>query len=252
MFLACSGESGAERSVDTLPSSPAAADEGTAPGSDTGAALRVADSWVDGATNGVGVQGAFFTYQDGSGRTVITADATRTQTGYCVSGSAAEVLGGDFGGTYGAVAALNLYQSPGTTATGQYDATAHGVIGFGFEIVGDAGGALRFVVKQYQTHDGFCIDNVPNCASGCSVEYRIDELTQNCWTPGGPAPDASRLQALEWQITTKEGAPTEFDYCIENIYALVDPAFTPPSPPLAGPSPAAEPVEGPEPPGIGY
>lgn len=255
LVAACSGESGAER--DTLANQPAAGASGTTPGATTagegaepapgtGAELRVAENWVDAATNAVGVQGAFFTYQDGSGRTVITADPTRTETGYCVAGTAAEVLDGNFGGTYGAVAALNLSQKVGSETTDAYDATAHGVIGFGFSVVGDTGGALRFVVKQWATHDGFCINNVPDCASGCTVEYRIDELTQNCWTPGGPTPAPTSLQALEWQITTKEGAATEFDYCIEDIHAVLDPAFVPAAPaaPPAAPATPADELPG--------
>ncbi|HTV19273.1 MAG TPA: hypothetical protein VMG12_11395 [Polyangiaceae bacterium] len=230
LSTACSSDSGVERDAETLmPGAAGAAGamspEGVMPG--TGPNLLVSESWVDAATNGIGVQGAFFTYQDGSGRTVINADATRTQTGYCVAGTAAEVIDGDFGGTYGAVAALNLAQQVDSTTADAYDATAFGVVGFGFDIVGNTGGALRFVVKQYATHDGFCIETVPDCAAGCTMEYRIDALTQNCWTPGGPVPAAQSLQALEWQITTKEGAATDFDYCIENIHAVVDPAVAP-------------------------
>jgi hypothetical protein len=184
--------------------------------------------WVDGSSNGLDIQGAFFTYQDGSGRTVIANDAAESQTGYCVSGASAEVVGGDFSGTWGAVAALNLSQEVGVDIAGSYDAAAHGVLGFGFDIVGDTGGALRFVVKQYGVHDGFCINNVPDCAAGCSVEYRLDELTQNCWMAGGPAPAASSLAAIEWQIVPKEGEETPFDYCIENLHAVVEePAAAP-------------------------
>jgi hypothetical protein len=258
LATACSGDAGRERD-DTLSNLPAAGASGTAPGGTsaggtsasaapapgTGSALLVSESWVDGATNGLGIQGAFFTYQDGSGRTVISADATGTQTGYCVAGTAAQVLDGNFGGTYGAVAALNLSQQVGSESLLPYDAAAHGVVGFGFDIVGDTGGALRFVVKQYLTHDGFCITNVPDCAAGCSVEYRIDELTQNCWTPGGPTPIPTSLQALEWQITTKEAAATDFDYCIENLHAVIDPSFVPPA--RAPAVPAEQ-----EPPRIGY
>lgn len=187
--------------------------------------IVVANDWVDRSTNGVEIQGAFFTYQDPSTRTSITAAPGGSGQGYCVSGESAEVLDMNFSGTWGAVAALNLNQEVGSTTAGSYDASAHGVVGFGFDIVGDTGGALRFVVKQFSVHDGFCINNVPDCAMGCSVEYRIDELTQNCWTPGGATPNASALSALEWQITTKTGMTTPFDYCIENIHAVLgDPA----------------------------
>jgi hypothetical protein len=192
---------------------------------DVGPELIVANNWVDRSTNGVEIQGAFFTYQDPSTRTRITASPGGSGQGYCVSGESAEVLDMNFAGTWGAVAALNLNQEPGVDAPNSYDASAHGVVGFGFDIVGDTASALRFVVKQYSVHDGFCINNLPECAMGCSVEYRIDELTQNCWTPGGAKPNAAALSALEWQITTKTGATTPFDYCIENIHAVLgDPA----------------------------
>ncbi len=61
----------------------------------------------------------------------------------------------------------------------------------------------------------------PDCATGCSVEYPLSELSQNCWTPGGALPPANSLSALEWQITTNEMAPVPFDYCIENIHAVL-------------------------------
>jgi hypothetical protein len=244
LALGCAADSRRARDSEATESNQPAPDPSGAPAAlppATGPDLLVSDSWVDAATNGLGIQGAVFTYQDGSGRTRIAADATRTQTGYCVAGTAAEVVGGDFGGTYGAVAALNLQQEVGSTTPDPYDATAHGVVGFGFDIVGDTGGALRFVLKQYATHDGFCINNVPGCANGCSVEYRIDELTQNCWTPGGPLPAATRLAALEWQITTQAGAATPFDYCIENIHALVDASFVPAPAAPAAPVDEADP-----------
>jgi hypothetical protein len=235
-FVACSGEEGRSREEDTTtganqpgagssytPSSggPTDAPPATEASGGTGPNIVVANDWVDRASNGVGIQGAFFTYQDPTTRTTITAAPGGTGQGYCISGESAEVLEMNFAGTWGAVAALNLNQDVGSTAAGSYDAAANGVVGFGFDIVGDTAGALRFVVKQYSVHDGFCINNVPDCAMGCSVEYRIEELTQNCWTPGGATPNASALSALEWQITTKTGMATPFDYCIENIHAVM-------------------------------
>jgi hypothetical protein len=193
----------------------------TAAGS--GTELLVRDNWVDAASNGVGVQGAFFVYVDHSNITTINFTPGKSETGYCVSGEAAQVLNMDFGNFFGAVAALNLQQQPGVDTPGAYDAAAHGVTGFGFDIVGDTGGALRFVVKAFNVHDGYCVNNVPDCATGCSVEYQLSELSQNCWTPGGALPPANSLAALEWQITTNEMAPVPFDYCIENIHALLAP-----------------------------
>lgn len=237
----CSGEEGRARGEDTTTNQLAGGSSyvpsmgntmGAPPAGEvtagSGANLLVANDWVARSTNGVEIQGAFFTYQDPSTRTSITAAPGGSGQGYCVSGEAAEVLDMNFGSTWGAVAALNLNQEEGSETAGSYDAAAHGVIGFGFDIVGDTAGALRFVIKQFSVHDGFCVNTVPDCAMGCSVEYRIDELTQNCWTPGGAVPNAASLSALEWQITTKAGMTTPFDYCIENIHAVMGDAAAAP------------------------
>lgn len=229
--LGCGSSGNAERTggvspaTDVAPNMPAPAPTTPVAGGDTSAgagnALLVADNWVDAATNGVGVQGAFFVYVDHSNITTIGPTPGESATGYCVAGEAAQVLNMDFGNFFGAVAALNLQQQPGVDTPGPYDAAAHGVVGFGFDIVGNTGGALRFVVKAFNVHDGYCINNVPDCEAGCSVEYDLAELSQNCWTPGGALPPVNSLSALEWQITTNEMAPVRFDYCIENIHAVL-------------------------------
>jgi hypothetical protein len=194
---------------------------GAAPALGSGTSLLVKEDWVDGATNGVGVQGAFFVYVDHSNVTTISATPGESETGYCVAGTAAQVVNMDFGNYFGAVAAVNLSQQPGVATPGGYDADAHGVVGFGFDIKGDTGGALRFVVKALGVHDGYCINNVPECATDCSVEFDLNEMTQNCWTPGGPLPPTTSLAALEWQITTNENEPVPFDFCIENLHAVL-------------------------------
>jgi hypothetical protein len=205
------------------PATPGADPGGGAPAAGSGNALLVRDNWVDAATNGVGVQGAFFVYVDHSNITTIAPTAGESETGYCVSGTAAQVVNMDFGNFFGAVAALNLSQQPGVDTPGAYDAAAHGVVGFGFDINGDTGSALRFVVKAFGVHDGYCINNVPECATNCSVEFNLNEMTQNCWTAGGALPPSNSLAAIEWQITTNENAPVPFDYCIENLHAVLAP-----------------------------
>lgn len=184
--------------------------------------LLVTNSWVPNSSNGVGIQGAFFTYGDGSGRTEIAEDPQASTTGFCVAGESGQVIGGDFGGTWGAVAALNLRQAVGVDTAGAYDAQTNGVVGFGFDIVGSTGGQLRFVSKQFNVHDGFCqTTQIADCGEGCSVEVMIEDMTQNCWEAGGVAPRVSEMSAIEWQITTSEAGPTPFSYCIENLHALM-------------------------------
>ncbi len=214
-------EPGADPATELMPQQPVAEQPVAEPESGTGTDLVPSDGWVLSSSNGVGIQGSFFTYGDGSGRTMIAESPNEASTGYCVAGESAQVLDDDFGGTWGAVAAFNLNQAVGQDEAGPYDARSHAVVGFAFDIVGDTGGALRYVVKQWGVHDGFCINNVPDCEQGCSAEYRIDELEQNCWDPGGRAPTLSQLSALEWQITTTAEGPTPFDFCIENVRAVL-------------------------------
>lgn len=237
LAVGCGGSGTASRSEDPQTSSNAAspggapAAPGTAdpaspnaeapPGVNAGNLLIPTDGWVAQSSNDIGIQGAFFTYPDHSNVTTIAETPGESTTGYCVAGTAAQVMNMDFGGTFGATAALNLSQQPGSEAVGAYDAAAHGVLGFGFDITGSTGGALRFVTKQFGVHDGFCVNMVPECASDCSVEFRLDELHQNCWLPGGPLPDPQSLSALEWQITTNANAPVDFDFCIENLHAVL-------------------------------
>ncbi len=174
--VACSGDAGRSRAEDTTaqannPSggssygtpggaaggtaaAPGGGEPGEGPDLSMSTYLSVSEGWVAGDSNGYGIQGAFFTYQDGTGRTTIMNDAAESPSGYCVSGTSAEVLDENFSGTWGAVAALNLSQEVGSTTAASYDAALRGVVGIGFDIVGDTGGALRFVVKQFSVHDG--------------------------------------------------------------------------------------------------
>jgi hypothetical protein len=229
--VACGGSGTAERGDDPQTSvnassgyPPAATAMPTTdvPATGTGPDLRAVNSWVDGASNGVGIQGAFFTYVDHSDITNITAKPEQSTTGgYCVSGTAAQVMNMNFASTYGATAALNLSQLPNNDAVNAYNADEHGVVGFGFDIVGNTGGALRFIAKQFSVHDGFCINMVPECATDCSVEFALSDMHQNCWAAGGALPDTASLSAIEWQITTNENAPVDFDFCIENLHAVL-------------------------------
>jgi hypothetical protein len=193
--------------------------------------LPVAEGRIALEQNGAEIEGPFFTYGDSSGRTQIGPSAAlQSSNGYCVAGSAGQVINMDFGGTYGAVAALNLRQPAGSDVVGGYDAEGHGVAGVGFEIRGETGGRLRFVAKMLGVHDGFCVDSVPECASGCSIAFRFQDLTQNCWNPGGVVLTPNNVAALEWQITTTDEGPTPFDFCVENLRALLAEGAAPAAP----------------------
>jgi hypothetical protein len=229
LAVACGGSGTAERGdnpqTSTNANNPPAATgaptaEVTTPG--TGTALTAVESWVAASSNGVGIQGAFFTYPDHSNITMIAATPGESTTGgYCVAGSVAQVMNMDFGTTFGATAALNLSQQPGSDAVGAYNADEHGVVGFGFDIVGNTGGVLRFIAKQYTVHDGFCINMLPECATNCSVEFMLKDMHQNCWAAGGALPNTTSLSALEWQVTSNITAPVDFDFCIENLHAVL-------------------------------
>src|SRR5688572_29205143 len=82
LAAACGGTGAAERGNDPQTSvnassgyPPAATATPTTevPATGSGPDLRAVDSWVDASSNGVGIQGAFFTYVDHSNITNITA-----------------------------------------------------------------------------------------------------------------------------------------------------------------------------------
>jgi hypothetical protein len=181
--------------------------------------------WVAGSTNGVGIQGSFHTISDATGtppgETTITIDDLTVPTRACVSGSASAVPDPTgYSQFWGGGLALNLSDPGGGMPAGQWARGA--VTAFSFSLSGPTVPAgLRFQASAGETGPNYCGTAV---AGPNTVE--LGDLVQECWPGGAGAPalaDAAPIASLQWQVSTVEGAPTPFDFCVENLTAITAP-----------------------------
>jgi hypothetical protein len=197
----------------------------------TGLALTPAAGFIAGASNEVGIQGYFYTFDDnadGGNSTILPEDfAMAAGSTICANGTAAQVVNGADGmpayGTYwGAGIGLNL-ADPGTNMPGPWSRGK--VVGFSFNVTGTGvppAGQFRFKANFY---DGTAINNdyCVNATTGANT-FMLNQIVNACYTPGGaPLTATAQLQALQWQVATVTDAPTPFNYCIENLKAITSP-----------------------------
>jgi len=199
-----------------------------------GVPLTIADGWVDGASNTVGIQGAVFAYSDTTSAMGLT-DNTATGTKACISGTAAKVdltctpvppATDCYGTFWGAAIGLNLNQpidpvtNEGVDPPLAYDATANRVTGFAFMVDGPmVPTGMRFKVENASTE--FCTPTAKNIKSGANT-YKFEDLVSECWTTGGTsaATAKSGLIKIAWHVVTNDSATIPFDFCISDIRAL--------------------------------
>jgi hypothetical protein len=209
-----------------------------------------ADGFVLASTNGVGIQGAFYTSSDAAGTPPGTstiqpatfAAAVNATTGeICVQGSGAQIAAGPpdalgmptflYSQYWGAVVGLNLSQ-PNDPVTGMPNplpqpwnpVTPSGTVtGFSFTLTGTgipAGTDLRFKTTFPGTGE-FCLPFSEIVPAGGVYTARIASQRANCWEAGGMPFTPGPLLSVQWQIVTKTTAPTPFNFCIGNLKALI-------------------------------
>ncbi|MEY4550781.1 MAG: hypothetical protein RL685_6976 [Pseudomonadota bacterium] len=202
-----------------------------APG--TGFVLTPVAGWVAGGTNEAGIQGSFFPLSDANneapqmpGTTTITpAEDFSMAMGapICVSGTASQVIGEAYGQYWGGGVGFNLSDPGGMTGPTPW---ARGrVVGFSFDITGNTippAGQFRFGADFYE---GAAIngDSCISIAAGANT-IMLGQIVNACWDGGAMAPPLSAtamLQSLKWQVATATAAPTPFNFCIENLRAIV-------------------------------
>jgi hypothetical protein len=201
--------------------------------SGTGVALTPAAGFVSGTSNGVGIQGYFYTFSDatsGGNTTIQPADfATAMGSTICASGVGAQVInvnGAPAYSTYwGGGIGLNLSDPGGMM--GPQPWMRGRVTGFSFNITGTTvppAGRLRFKATFYDgttVNSDYCV----NAAAGPNT-FRLDQIVNQCYQGGlgAPAlPATAPLQALQWQVATDVAATTPFNFCVENLQAIVAP-----------------------------
>ena len=165
------------------------------------------DGWVN--CNDIGMQGAFYTYGDGTS-TIMPADFTAAGDTICINGEVA-ATGTDI---WGAGVGFNLNQDGGSDAMNPWNATAAGITGISFTLdVLPAGGLMRLIYASGGTD--YCVEVT---AAGAQT-IKFADTTQDCWEAGGAAPDVTTLEAVKWQVAAVTDA-YPFEFCLSAIQAI--------------------------------
>lgn len=182
--------------------------------------------WVEGSTNVVGIQGAWYSYND---CTTSPGDCTMNQIPVegsfdnvggkmCTSGTTAAVADQtEFSLKWGAGIGLDLNNSGGTDAMKMpYDATAHGVVGFSFTISGTNATGLRFNITSVAAGDN---SHFVSAAMGENTVMFSDAM-QGSWVTTKTPLDPTQLLAIQFQIPSVLNQSVAFDFCVENLAAI--------------------------------
>jgi hypothetical protein len=111
---------------------------------------------------------------------------------------------------------------------GSYDAPAHDITGFAFDIDAvPAGGHLRvmFATPGTENHpaywDGDTNDMSPVLSPGHS-EVRCSEVGGPIWYAGPPPFDPTKIEWVAFHVVSTDVAPVPFDFCLTNLSLLTD------------------------------
>jgi len=208
-------------------------------------------SWVDGAANTKGIQGAFFVLEDsmkdgvlvedGLTHTDLAPDDFADATTLCVTGTVAAVTTADkmecdaadgedtatgcqWSAIWGGGIGLNLNETGDTldengevieeSVQTVWDGTTS--TGFSFNISGVFDGTMRFKGKMKDSDDDFCTP----------VEFgdnKIDmsQWAYSCWDESLAAEktiDLTQLWQIQWQLVTKQNTEyTGVEFCLNSL-----------------------------------
>jgi hypothetical protein len=212
---------------------------GTAIPTGTGNAITPTAGHVAGTSNGVGIQGDFYTFSDADPTNVPPGTTTIMPKDFsmalgsqiCASGSASQIMNGAdgmpaYGQYYGGGIGFNL-GDPGGGAGPQPWAQGK-VVGFSFNVTGSTIPTnMRFQAKFYSgsalsTSDAYCTLTVKSGAN----TVMFSSLLLDCYNganAGGPLPATVLLQSIQWQVATVTTAATPFNFCIDSLTAITSP-----------------------------
>jgi len=153
----------------------------------------------------------------------------------CTSGIAAQVLMGNDGqfawsAIWGNIVGFNLAtpDSGPAPAVGNYDAPAHGITGFAFNIDGVLPfGHLRVLVTTADNHtdsaywDGAAMDLSPYSGPG-RYAIRWPEVGGPLYLGGAPPFDPTKIEAIGFHVVSRETEAAPYAFCISNVALLTN------------------------------
>jgi hypothetical protein len=122
---------------------------------------------------------------------------------------------------------------PARTAIGWNASAAH-VVGFSFKLDGtQIPTAFRFKGLPYGADSSattYCYPVVAAPSGPTVVNVRFDQITKECWNPGGAAlltepfpdnADGKLLRTISWQIPADINIPFPFNFCVSDIKPII-------------------------------
>lgn len=209
---------------------------GAAPGVDSGGSggpsvgtphplMPDSTGWVQGTDNDVGIQGAWYAYDDCTDspgactQNHLPASGTFDNTGgkMCTSGTTVAVMNqADFSKEWGAGIALDLNNTGGTDGKKMpFDAQAANVIGFSMNITGTAPGLRINITSVPAGNDSHFI----TAATGPNT-VELSKVKQGSWVTTKAALDTTQLLAIQFQIPTQMSKAVAFNFCVDSLAAL--------------------------------
>jgi hypothetical protein len=205
---------------------------GGAGGGPVAGPLQFVGGWVDATTNIYGIQGSIYTFKDPGG-SVISPDCstgaacfggtTTPTTKFCVNGTDATVLSGDYTDYWGAAVGFDLNVPAGGTKT-TYPAQSHNVVGFSMNLTNTTYPSDK-VQFTYSVYNGSGTDQYCVQALNSGPNYVYFSNTQTlCYSTGGtpfPSSEVNGVVALQWQVSASPDGPVSFNYCIDSLTPIV-------------------------------
>jgi hypothetical protein len=185
--------------------------------------------WVQGDTNTVGIQGAWYSYNDcKDSPSDCTENHLPLEGGFdnidgkmCTSGTTAAVMAEtEFSSKWGAGIALDLNALGGLdTGKNPWDATANGVKGFAFTIEFNTPGAVRVNLPTTSTE---VASHFTEVSTSGAQQVLWGDVQQGSWIKGPERVefDPTTILSLQFQVPTKMKMPVPFDFCVSNLSAI--------------------------------
>jgi hypothetical protein len=181
--------------------------------------LSPVDGWVSAESNALGIQGSVFFEVDANDGGPSTLSLVSDGPAVCVSGVSGPVQDSDFARDWGGLFGIRLGEaSPGQIGTWSPITPVGTLTGFTFRVTGPQ---VPLLELRFHVQDGSGIDYCTGARAG-TYSINIATLLTGCGEAGGTSftPELP-LVSLSWEIIAIEARPVPFDFCIEDLTAIL-------------------------------